>query len=552
MRELFQAHFEVHANGDREARVDSAAVWWTSVALLLAALTVPLFAAEVPPLTDYPNHLARCYVLAFGNSDPVLSRMFTAHWQIIPNIAIDLLLPALMHVFSPFVAGRIVLALCLLLPTSGAIALSRVLFGRRSFWQLTAGFAAFNVLFLMGFMNFCLAIGVALWGAAGWIHFRERSPWTAVAIGTAVAISAFFFHIMGLFFYALLVGCYEVFVILDGDLGSAYGRSKALRRASMAAIPLVVPFLLYLRSPLERVTGGVEWTSYRRKFYSLFIPFLGYSLPLDLLVVAPVLGFLAYCIWKKKAWISRPIALCCCLLLLLYAVLPQTVKGGFWVDSRMPAMLGFVLFAGFLPRGVSARQQAMIASLFALLFVIKVGFVTQVWHSAQRDVRSVREVVSNIDPASLVLVADVPKIDNPAWFAAMPRSRNISLLNPTYWHLAAFVTLDRRAFWPTIFAIDAQQPIRVLDPYRANLGSGAVPPNYQFLAARNLPADEMRHFPFIENWSDRFDYLLVLNAEGAADLNHFLPDKLELVDRRGLAALFRIKGWKSDLRAAMR
>src|SRR5215813_14408856 len=106
------------------------AVWWTSTALLLVALTIPFFATEVPPLTDYPNHLARCYVLAFGNSDPALSRMFAAHWQVIPNIAIDLLLPALMRFFSPFIAGKIVLALCLLLPVSGAMALSRALFGR--------------------------------------------------------------------------------------------------------------------------------------------------------------------------------------------------------------------------------------------------------------------------------------------------------------------------------------------------------------------------------------------------------------------------------------
>src|SRR5262249_54789672 len=144
----------------------------------------------------------------------------------------------------------------------------------------------------------------------------------------------------------------------------------------------------------ERVTGGVEWTSYRRKFYGLFIPFLGDSLPVDLLIVAPVIAFLAYSIWEKKAWISRPMALCCGLLLLLYAGLPQTVKGGFWVDARMPAMLGFALFAGFLPRGFSARYQAAAAALFAVLFLIKVGFITQVWHAGQRDVASVREVVS--------------------------------------------------------------------------------------------------------------------------------------------------------------
>jgi hypothetical protein len=127
----------------------------------------------------------------------------------------------------------------------------------------------------------------------------------------------------------------------------------------------------------------------------------------------------------------------------------------------------------------------------------------------------------------------------------MPLGRNISLLNPTYWHLGAFVLLDRHAFWPTIFAIDSQQPIRVLDPYRANLGAGAAPPDYHFLDARHLPNEERQRFPFIANWTKRFDYLLVLNAEGAGDLDRFLPDKLELVDRKGVAALFRVRQFRS-------
>ena len=69
--------------------VDRPVVWWIAMVLLFAALAVPLLVAQVPPLTDYPNHLARCYVLAFADSDPVLGRMFSTHWQIIPNIAID-------------------------------------------------------------------------------------------------------------------------------------------------------------------------------------------------------------------------------------------------------------------------------------------------------------------------------------------------------------------------------------------------------------------------------------------------------------------------------
>jgi hypothetical protein len=52
--------------------------------------------------------------------------------------------------------------------------------------------------------------------------------------------------------------------------------------------------------------------------------------------------------------------------------------------------------------------------------------------------------------------------------------------------------------------------IRVLDPYRASLGARAAPPDYHFLDARQLSTEERERFPFIANWTDHFDYLLVL------------------------------------------
>jgi hypothetical protein len=75
-----------------EHLLDRAITWWMGLALMLACLLVPIAVTEVPPLTDYPNHLARCYLLAFGDSDPVLRQMFSTHWQVIPNIAVDLIL----------------------------------------------------------------------------------------------------------------------------------------------------------------------------------------------------------------------------------------------------------------------------------------------------------------------------------------------------------------------------------------------------------------------------------------------------------------------------
>jgi hypothetical protein len=536
-------------NGNRMAEVAEGddkgllrpATWWMSMGLLCAALVTPVLAVQVPLLTDYPNHLARCFVLAFGSHDPLLNRMFSVHWQIIPNIAVDLLLPALMWIWGPLTAGRIGLALCLLMPTTGTIALSYAYFQRRSFWQLAAVFPAFNVMFLMGFMNFELAMGVGLWGAAAWVAYRERKPWMTIAAGLVIGLVAFFFHLTGLCLYALLVGCYELFAIWNRGMGP-WGRIQiAVRRIPVAAIPFLLPVGLYLRSPLGQLASPPVWASHSRKAWSLLLPFLDYSVVFDILVVAPVIGFLVFCMLTGKVRIAKPGALGAAILLLGYAILPTSLKGVWWADSRMMAMFGFVLFAAFLPSGLTRRTEAMVATAIAILFLAKIAFITDVWVHSQQDVRDTRQVVAQVQPGSRVLNVDVIESDNPAWFAAMPLGRRIPHLNPTYWHLGSFVLLDRRAFWQTIFAIDVQQPIRVREPYLEILDPRGTMPDYELLGPRPMSDRDKRRFPFLEAWEQKYDYVLLLNADGAGDLRNFLPDKLELLDRRGIAAIFRIK-----------
>src|SRR5665647_2119547 len=99
-------------------------LWSIGLAFLLTALMIPILIVEVPPLTDYPNHLARAYFLAFQSVEPVLQKMFSVHWAVIPNLAVDLILLPLMHIFPPLMAGKIVVALAIALPTTGTIALS--------------------------------------------------------------------------------------------------------------------------------------------------------------------------------------------------------------------------------------------------------------------------------------------------------------------------------------------------------------------------------------------------------------------------------------------
>ena len=121
---------------------------------MCSLLLLPLTVVDVPPLLDYPNHLARDYVLALGQHDAFLSRMYAPHWAIIPNLAVDLVLPPLLWIMPVYTAGRILLAGTLLLPVIGAVLYSNAIFGRRSYWTIAVCLVACNGLFLLGFINF--------------------------------------------------------------------------------------------------------------------------------------------------------------------------------------------------------------------------------------------------------------------------------------------------------------------------------------------------------------------------------------------------------------
>ncbi len=138
---------------------------WALIAVC-AILLAPLAVVDVPPLLDYPNHLARAVVLAFGDSDPDLSRIYAAHWTIIPNLGLDLVLPPLMQVLPIHLAGRIVLGIAILLPVIGTVAYSRATFRTASAWPLASGLVAYNATLLLGFINFTAAIGIAFLLAA--------------------------------------------------------------------------------------------------------------------------------------------------------------------------------------------------------------------------------------------------------------------------------------------------------------------------------------------------------------------------------------------------
>src|SRR5262249_40854158 len=170
-------------------------------AVLIGALSIPVLTHRLPPLSDYVNHLARMHVIDAVDSDPYLSRFYEIHWQIIPNLVMDVIVPVLARAISVYAAGQIFLISIFVVILSGTLALNRALSGRWSALPLAAAPLLYNAVLLVGVMNYLFGVGVALWALAAWVALRERAWYLRLPTAAVFVIALFFGHLftVGLF-----------------------------------------------------------------------------------------------------------------------------------------------------------------------------------------------------------------------------------------------------------------------------------------------------------------------------------------------------------------
>src|ERR1700681_2421131 len=86
---------------------------WVVLPIFAAMLVLPVWIVAFPPMLDYPNHLARSFVLAHLN-DPAFTftRFYRADWGAYPYLGMDASLAVLVRLFPIETAGRVFLSVC--------------------------------------------------------------------------------------------------------------------------------------------------------------------------------------------------------------------------------------------------------------------------------------------------------------------------------------------------------------------------------------------------------------------------------------------------------
>jgi hypothetical protein len=526
------------------SRVDGRSSTWNMLAVAISAslLLVPVLAVEIPPLLDYPNHLARLWMITGGIEIPPLSEMYALSWgNARTNVGIDYFAWLLGGTFAATTIGSMLVFLALVLPALGAVALNRALSGRWHWWQASFFFFAFCPTMLGAFLNFQIAIGLALLAASLEPAFRTGNWIAAAAARMCIGALIYSTHLFGACFYAMLVAA----IAFGASLPASFSYREILDRVGKAAIPAasaLLPVLVMLLSasflPVDAEVAKHSPTmlsfSILEKLRVVTSPFRTYDMPLDAAFTAALFLVMLAFLWGQRVRLHFGLFLAACVLLLFSVVAPFNLFGTGFINLRFPIMAVLTLLAAsHLPNSSASKKQMLGAALLLTLCTVRVAWISELWLKGHDDLKAVEMALADVPAGSAILPVD----GAPAFGREeqLYPHRHFFGINDTYWHYPALAVFWRHAFVPMLFSSAGRHTLSVRPPWNEIATS----------ESRLMPIDALvgpdPGYPFVQHWRDRFQYVIEVNAqpETRGDIKAALPE-LRLVADTGFARLYSI------------
>jgi hypothetical protein len=496
--------------------------------LVLLLLALPLTLTDLPPLLDYPNHLARMYVLLNHATHPAIAAIYDVHWQLVPNMGMDLVVPPLARLIPLRLAGRLYAAAALLLPVAGTVLLHRAVHPGRSAWPLlVAASIAYHGIFLAGFLNYLVGSGLALIAAAAWL--RQRRPLPRLLIACVVSPIIFICHLFAWGFYGLLIASAAL-----SNLRRQPPRAT-LAALALAGVPFVAPAACLLSDAAAIPSTDLMTNSWTQalgwKVLGILSPTLAYVNPLDTAALALLLLLILLPLVRGQLAIARQLAPACGVLAIAFIVLPFRSHGTAFVDTRIPILVAFVLIAMVQPQ-VLPRP---LVAVYAVVSLARFALVAVAFAAHAADVTAFSAAVAPVEAGSRVAVVTA-FFDPPR--GPEPIGRRVLIAEDALMHLPGLLVIEREAFWPLLFSAAGKQPIVVRPPYRRLAMAEGWLVSWRELAAPTPEGLSMA--PYLAAWRRDFDYVVCLYPDRLADPAALVPGGLQLIRRTSVAALYRV------------
>jgi len=309
-------------------------MYYVALAIVLTAILIPIWIVDYPGMVDYPNHLARCYILAHYHDNPFWQQLYYLDYTPLPNLAMDAIVAPLAKLLPILLCGKLFLSLSAVLFVVGCSAVGRVVTGRPNWLALVAAFTFYNSELFWGFLNCVFGMGVFLCVFAYWMRVRNAMTPLRFCICGLLSIVAFLAHLSSVSF--LYAACFTVALL-------EFIRDRKFSRLLVKLAWLIFPVLLM--AAFMKGSGHIGHASFEfgiMKLVNLLAPVNSYSIAVDAAVIAVLLICLLVILKRCRI---HSVAAAGLVLLALSLVCPPEVLTASGVDARfvVPGYLLLVL-----------------------------------------------------------------------------------------------------------------------------------------------------------------------------------------------------------------
>jgi hypothetical protein len=488
---------------------------WTS--LLLTVAVGPLFFFRYPGLQDYPNHLARGFIL-LNPSDPILNAIYRVHWAALPNLGWDLWVMLAGRVLSLEWVGKLYLMISMSSILLGCFALSGAAQSRSTFAPLFATPLLYNAGLSMGFLSFELGAGCALFAIAWWVR-SKNDPWPRrILLGTFWSTALFFIHFYAWSFYGLFILCYEIQLIyLARRNSSVRGRVVRLLRDGLQAVP-VLAVLIY--TSVTRADASANTESVLRSFAPPYVRIgeiqnlVDVGIPVVNIILVIAMATLVFVLFRRR-WLTfnlefaAPISVS----MLLFFILPDQIADTYYVSWRILFMATLVAISSCYFTEEGEKRIGLIMSVVAMVTLVIAATHVWSWRNSELGRESFSKVMRNVPDGSALFIAHS---------GMRPRqmvSRAIGL-----YHVGSFAVLTKKALVQSMFVIPGQQPLEFRDPFFQRRPKESATFLSEIKATFRKSGLDFHDFLY------RFDYVVIHGPDSGDDLQALTATDLVAVD----------------------
>ncbi len=419
---------------------------WILLILSVIAI-IPFWTVRYPVMADYPNHLARWFVL-FHIRDRAydFASFYAPAWGLLPYISVDILAMALQHFFSIYVVGKCILSLGVILVGSCTYFFLKETCPENLAVASFSIIVALNPMYLMGSISYEYSLAFCFLVIGLWVNYCKRPKIITAVSVIAGLILVYLSHLTGFAVAGIVMGVYALFE-----------RQRWKRAMTLAGLSLP-SLLIFILNPI-RAGGGASFV------YAGLTPWIklkGLRFPISLYtskgtdyLFLLALALLVFCVLRKNlrstlqsVWLAAG-----AVLLLAYFAAPSDYgKAGAFMDLRILPFAFLVLLAGIR---LKQLPRSLIVGL-ALLVCFRVATVEQMFMAQQPELTQLTASFKAI-PRNARVLPLVP----------LPRR---GLMGRGDTHHCEYGIIQRGFLDPVLFHLKEVQPIRLVgSPYCPNI-----------------------------------------------------------------------------------